>query len=330
MREVSIIIVGFGKIGRAVARTIASKDSDIAGEFGVRLKVVGICDMVGSVLDEGGIDLGKVAEKPWGKHKDFVGRKTIDVIRSLKADIVVEATPGNVSDGEPGLSHIKAALESGKNVVTSNKAPLVVAFRELKSLARRNGVDLRYEATVGGAIPIINLYESELKPNTINSILGVLNGTTNYILTKMSEEGVEFDAALKEAQNLGLAEPNPEYDVKGIDTAAKVVILSNALLGKNVSLKDVKIVGIDEITPEAVDLAKEYGFEIKLIGDVKNLEVSPRLVPREHPLNIPGNLNAIMLETDIAGPLTLVGAGAGPKETSSSILSDIIAIAKKL
>ncbi|MCX6694989.1 MAG: homoserine dehydrogenase, partial [Candidatus Altiarchaeota archaeon] len=146
-----------------------------------------VCEAKGSAVDERGIDLAKLLESP-----NWSSRKTIDVIRSVPADIVVEVTPGSIRDGEPGLSHIKAALESGKNVVTSNKAPLVVAFSELSELAKKRGVKLKFEATVGGAIPLINLYENDLAPNSIESILGVLNGTTNYILTKMSQEGVDY------------------------------------------------------------------------------------------------------------------------------------------
>jgi len=324
MKDVRLIIVGFGKIGRGVAETILQK-RQIMEEIGLNLKVVAVCEMKGCAVDPNGVDLKGLLEGKvrWG------ARKTLDVIREQDADVVVELTPGNIETGEPGLSHIKEALQVGKNVVTSNKSPLVVAYKELMELAKKNGVTLRFEATVGGAIPLINTFERELKANKARNIYGILNGTTNFILSKMIEEGVDFKSALKEAQDLGYAETNPDYDVKGIDTAAKVVILANSMLGMNIKLKDVKVEGIERITPEAVELAKQYGFVIKLVGDVAGREVSPRLIPEDHPLNVGGSLNAVQVETDIAGNITLIGRGAGPKETSSAILSDIIAVAEK-
>jgi homoserine dehydrogenase len=239
-------------------------------------------------------------------------------------------TPGNIQTGEPGLGFMKAALNSGKHVVTSNKSPLSLAFSELSGLSLKNGVKLKFEATVGGAIPIINTCTNELKGNTILNIYGILNGTTNYILSKMGEEGIDFKVALKEAQNLGFAEPDPSYDLKGVDSAAKVVILANSIFGMDIRISDLKVSGIEGITSETVELASEYGFAIKLVGDVKNREVSPRLVALDHPLNVPGNLNAVLVQTDTAGDISLIGAGAGPKETSSAILGDVLSIADLL
>jgi homoserine dehydrogenase len=325
MRTVNLIIVGFGNIGRGLAGTLVKKKAALR-QRGVNLRVVAVCEVKGCVVDENGVNLSQLLKGSvrWGRHK------TLDVIRNVDADIMVELTPGDINTGEPGLRHIKAALESGKHVVTSNKSPLVVAYHELVELARKNNLQLRYEATVGGAIPIINTCTNELKVNSAKNIYGILNGTTNYILSKMSEEGVDFKVALKEAQTLGLAETNPDYDIKGIDSAAKVVILANSLMGMNIRMSDLRIRGIDGVTPEAVEVAKEHGYAIKLVGDVAAKEVSPRLVPLDHPLNVSGNLNAILVETDVAGEITLVGAGAGPKETSSALMSDILAIAEGL
>ncbi|MFH1788131.1 MAG: homoserine dehydrogenase, partial [Candidatus Altiarchaeota archaeon] len=187
-----------------------------------------------------------------------------------------------------------------------------------------------FEATVGGAIPVMNLMEYCLQVNEVKSAYGILNGTTNYVLSKMGEEGVALEAALKEAQALGYAEPDPTYDIEGVDSAAKVVILANALLGKNVSYSDMKVSGITEITSEAMELAKKQGYVIKLVGDVLRLEVSPRLVQVSHPLNVSGSLNALMLNTDVAGDVTLIGRGAGARETSSSVVSDVLSIAKNV
>jgi homoserine dehydrogenase len=325
MREVRIIIVGMGNIGRGLVQTLIEKAQHLKG-IGYDVRVVAVCEVKGCAVDEGGVDLKRLLE---GKLR-WEERKTLDVIREAPADIVVELTPGNINTGEPGLSHIKAALSAGKSVVTSNKSPLVVAYGELAKLAAENKVQLRFEATVGGAIPVINTCTNELKSNTIRNVYGIFNGTTNFILWKMAEEGVDFKTALKEAQNLGFAESNPDYDIKGIDTAAKVIILANAIMGKDLRLKDLKVTGIEGVTPEAIELAKDYGYAIKLVGDVAAAEVGPRMVPVEHPLNVPGNLNAVLVETDLADDITLIGAGAGPKQTSSAILGDILEVAERL
>jgi homoserine dehydrogenase len=283
----------------------------------------------GCLTPEKGVDLEKALTTALPQLDGWREAKTKDVIREVEADIVVELTPGNIQTGEPGLSHILTALSSGKHVVTSNKAPLAVAYRRIMDEAAKNGRAVRFEATVGGAIPIMNLMEYCLPANEVTHAYGILNGTTNYILSKMAEEGVPLESALKEAQELGYAEPDPKYDLDGVDSAVKVVILANALLGKDVSYRDMKVTGIRDITSEAVELARKSGYVIKLVGDVKRLEVSPRLVPVNHPLNVSGSLNALMLNTDVAGDLTLIGRGAGAKETSSSILSDILSVSGK-
>jgi homoserine dehydrogenase len=244
----------------------------------------------------------------------------------VEADVVLELTPSNINSGEPGLGHMLKALKAGCHVVTSNKAPLALKYGQVMKAAKKAGKTVKFEATVGGGIPIINLREGSLKANEITNIYGVLNGTTNFILSKMSEEGVSLEVALKEAQELGYAETDPSQDVSGLDTAAKVAILANALMNKNVSIKDVKVSGIGEITSDTVELALKHGHAVKLIGDVRSLEVSPRLIPLKHPLNVSGSLNAIMLESDVSGPITLIGAGAGARETSSSLLSDLLEV----
>ncbi|MFH1403513.1 MAG: homoserine dehydrogenase [Candidatus Altiarchaeota archaeon] len=324
-----IILVGFGVIGRGLAETLLCKRRPLA-ENGVKMKVVALCEKNGSAVNPDGLDLKKALNDGVESLAEWGGRKTMNVIEDVNADIVVELTPGSISDGGVGLKHIRQALKSGKSVVTSNKSPLVVAYEELTDLAGREGLELKFEATVCGAIPLISLCKNQLKASGIKNIHGVFNGTTNYILSKMSEEGVEFEAALKEAQLLGYAETNPEYDVKGIDTAAKVVILANSILGLNAKYSDVTVTGVDKITSESIELADKHGYVIKLIGDAAKLEVSPMLVPKDHPLNVSGTLNSVLIETDTAGDITLVGAGAGPLETSSAILSDILEVAGRM
>ncbi|PKP54505.1 MAG: homoserine dehydrogenase [Candidatus Altiarchaeales archaeon HGW-Altiarchaeales-3] len=322
-------------MGRGFCDVLARKKKFINEKFNINLEIAAICEFNGSIVNPSGIsvpDIKKLiaCEIKLSDHKNWTAMKSTDVLREIDADIAVELTPGNIKTGEPGLGHIIAALENKKHVVTSNKAPIAIQFHELMALAQKNNLKLNYEAAVGGAVPIINLYRETLQINNINSIYGILNGTTNYILTKMTMDDITFDAALKEAQDLGFAETDPTYDIEGIDTAVKVVILANSLMNKTVKFEDVKVTGIKDITPEAIDSAKKNGFVIKLIGDVEKLEVSPRLVPKSSPLNVDGTLNAIMLETDIAEDITIIGRGAGAKETSSALFSDVLSICKEL
>jgi homoserine dehydrogenase len=325
LKEVKLIIVGFGVIGRGLANTLLDKRSHLRSQ-GLDLKVAGVCEAQGSIVSDSGVDLKRLlSSKPrWGRAK------TQDVIRDTEADIVVELTPGNIKTGEPGLSHMVWALNSGKHVVSSNKSPLVVAYDKLLGLAGKNNLSLKFEATVAGAIPVLETLKRELRANKAQNIYGILNGTTNYILSKMAEEGVDYHAALAEAQSMGYAESDPKYDIMGVDTGAKLTILSNYVLGEPVKFSELTIEGIERVTPEAVHLAGHYGYAIKLVADVRGKTVAPTLIPKDHPLNIPGNLNAVLVETDLAGDLTLIGAGAGPRETSSALLQDIIETSKQL
>jgi homoserine dehydrogenase len=332
MKTVKLIVVGFGNIGKGFLDVLQIKQKEIQKNYDLSLKVSAVCEYNGCLVNEKGIDLSSALDYSrkgkMEKHSDWKRMKTLDAIKEVDADIVLELTPGDIKTGEPGFTHIKKALESGKHVVTSNKAPLALHFQEINSLAGKKGLKFGYEATVGGAIPIINLYRDQLEINKVNSIYGVLNGTSNYILTKMYCENLDYGTALKEATELGIAEKDPSYDLKGIDTAVKLVILANSIMKKKITYKDIKVEGIEEITPEALELAKKNNYTIKLIGDVNSQTVSPRLIPVNHPLNVSNTLNAIMLDMDVAGKLTLVGHGAGRTETASAIFSDVMDIVR--
>jgi homoserine dehydrogenase len=181
-------------------------------------------------------------------------------------------------------------------------------------------------------MPLMNLVRECIQADEVKSMEGILNGTTNYILTKMSKGGMDLETALREAQELGYAEADPTYDVEGIDAAAKGVILANDIMGWSKKFSDVKITGIRGITKEAVQLAKKNGYVIKLIVEVKNgsVSVGPKLVPENHPLNIESNLNAVMFKTDIGRDVVIIGRGAGGRETQSAIFSDVLRISKDL
>jgi homoserine dehydrogenase len=329
MKTVRISIIGFGAVGQGVARSILSKHEHLCKQ-GIDLKVIGISDSKGCLINAQGIDLEKALARKKQKGSIKGSENALDIIRDVEHEIVVEVTPTNIDNGEPGLSNMTAAFRAGKHVVTSNKGPLALCFSSLKEEAEDNGVLFRYEATVGGAVPIFNLAHEALAGNAVLGIEGILNGTTNYILTRMAEERLSYELVLKEAQELGIAETDPSYDVEGIDSACKLVIIANSIFGKNATYRDVDVTGITKITPEALELAGKNNYVVKLICEAGNgnLTVAPRLVPKRHPLAVGGTLNVASIMTDLAGRITISGKGAGSIETASSILSDILYIVK--
>ena len=292
------------------------------------LKLVGIASSRGYIQREKGFT---VEELPEAIHRfgEFREAPASELIDKRVADLLVELTPTNVEDGEPGLSHIKQALAQGMDVVTANKGPIALAYEELMSLAEENGSMLLYEATVGGGIPLISLHGRCLAADELTSVRGILNGTTNYILSRMHFEGMTLDLALKEAQMLGIAERNPTLDLEGIDTALKILILANSLMNAGKKLSDVKIKGITKITSEAIMAAKESGMTIKLIGVASEdeLSVAPRLIRLSDPLCVHGTLNAVSFNFKILGNLTIIGEGAG-ESTISALLNDIHEVVK--
>lgn len=334
-----ITLVGFGNLGQGLAKVLLEKEDYLEKTSGFTPEVVAAVDIDGAAVDQDGLDLrslleyaeenGTIARYPKSGQEDT---SALDVIKAVDSDLVVELTPTSIEDGEPGLTHIKEAMKMGKHVVTSNKGPLVVSFQELMELSEQNEVEFRYSATVGGAIPIIGLAQKQLSGDSISEIHGVLNGTTNYILTRMADEGAPFDVVLREAQELGAAEEDPTLDIEGIDTAAKITILANSLLDRNVKLDDVEVEGITRIGPEVLRLARESGNEVRLVGIASSdtLEVSPRLVSSGHPLAVRGTLNSVTLKTDLAREITISGFGAGPRETSSALLGNIVDVYKSM
>lgn len=330
-----LLLAGFGTVGSGVARALYEKKEGIEKKTGKKISVIGISTSKGTVIDEKGIDLqfaySLARENKLYTHKDFEPDTSSEkAVKNLDYDCLVETTPTNVDNGEPGITLIKNALRRQKHVVTSNKGPLALNFRELTELAEKNKVLLKYEATVGGAMPVFNLLEGCLHVNRIEKVYGILNGTTNYILSKMFRESTTYELALAEAQEMGIAEKDPAYDVEGIDAASKLSILSNFVFGNNVTVRDVETTGITNISQEAIELAKKNGYIIKLVAyaDEKKLSVSPRLVPVNHPLAIDGTLNIIEFHTDMAGKIRVLGEGAGHMQTASAVLGDILEAAK--
>ncbi|GAA5262744.1 homoserine dehydrogenase [Methanocalculus sp. MC3] len=313
-----VAIIGFGAVGQGLARALADTGFTITA----------VADSRSAAIDADGLNIPDIlARKEETGLCGDTGIGSAAILSSGVFDILVEVSPTNADTGEPALSTIRSALAMGKHVVTSNKGPIACAYHELKALADQKGVKLGYEATVAGAVPIVSGLRQGLAGNTISSLHGILNGTCNYILTRMRDEGLTYPQALQEARDLGYAEADPTYDVKGIDAAIKLVILANTLLGMDIRLSDVAITGIDSITPEALSLAEAEGATIRLIGEIlpgKNqVRVSPRVISLDHPLVVDGTLNAISVCCDLAGPVTFIGKGAGPYPTASAILSDL-------
>ncbi|OPY31354.1 MAG: homoserine dehydrogenase [Methanomassiliicoccales archaeon PtaU1.Bin124] len=325
-----VVLVGFGTVGQGVAESIYLKNNLFQEGFGDDLRVVAAFDSKTYVIDKKGLDpIDLVKAKT---NKGVIGQRRKedikDMLPEIEYDVLVEMTPTNIVDARPGLDHFRAALSAGKDIVTSNKGPLALKFRELSRLAQKNRCMMRFEASVGGATPVINLASELLKCERISSIRGIMNGTCNFILSRMESEGLPWEPALREAQQMGFAETDPSYDIDGIDSACKVAILANAIMNKDVTVHDVERTGIRGINLDAVNLAAQEKKVVRLIGEIteKGVEVAPRLIPRGHPLSISGTLNTFHIQTDLAGEITVAGRGAGRYETASAVMSDLWAL----
>jgi homoserine dehydrogenase len=334
-----IILVGYGVVGKGVTTILARRYSENLKDTGFNPKIVAIADIDGAVINPRGLSPEKLEAikqrgYPISKDPDFgcPGISALNVIESVEAEVVVEVTPVNIKTGEPALSHITKAFKTGKHVVTTNKGPLALAMPALTELAEYNNVYLRFSGTVGGGTPMLEFAKRCLAGDRILAIRGILNGTTNYILTEMSQNHVTFQDALSNAQKLGYAEREPSMDIEGFDTACKVVILSNWIMNKKITLKDVDITGIRDVTLQALEEASRRNSTIKLIGSIEGdkAKVKPTEIPLTNPLCVSGVLNAITFSTEYAAEQTLIGRGAGGIETASAVLRDLLDIRRKL
>lgn len=336
-----IALLGYGNVGRAVARLLESRRNHLEG-IGLYPKLVAVADSRGVAINPGGLDYSKLEEAKRsrgsvGFYPDYgrIGVKAVEIIsdRLVDVDVVIEVTPTNIADGEPGLTHIREALKSGLHVVTANKGPLALAMPSLLELARHTGRGLMFSGTVGGGTPFIRFAEKCLAGDRILGLEGILNGTCNYILSSM-ENGLSFEQALREAQRLGYAEADPSMDVDGWDTACKIVILAVHIMGARITLKDVEVKGIRGVTKEDLTEACKRGSTVKLLGSVDAKRgrawVAPVEIPRNSPLAVSGNLNALTFHVEDLGSITMIGKGAGGIETAHNILKDLIELKMKL
>jgi homoserine dehydrogenase len=335
---VRIILVGYGVVGQSLTDILLRRSIETIKDYGFNPKVVAIVDRGGAAINLKGLNLekmlalkkndGTVAADPEFGHPQM---SSSAVIESVEAEVVVEATPTNVKNGEPGLSHIKTAFKSGKHVVTTNKGPLALALPALMELADYNKVYLRFSGTVGGGTPVLELAKKCLLGDKIVVIRGILNGTTNYILTEMEEKHITFQQALEDAQKLGYAETDPTMDIDGIDSACKVVIMANWIMNKKFTLKDVSVQGIRGVSLQALEEASKKGNTIKLIGSIDgNPTVAPMEISKRDPLCVSGVLNAVTFVSKFAGEETIIGRGAGGMETASAVLRDLLDIKHNL
>lgn len=336
---VNLTFIGFGVVGQGLAEILLDKAQELEKTHGFTYKAVAICDILkGSVYNPDGIDLQAALDAVKGGTKlddalpGETGWDALKTIREADADIVLEASYTDIKTGEPATSHFRAALESGRDLATTNKGPVALHFRELDDLAREKGVHFRFEGTVMSGTPVLNLCREDLAGCEIKAIRGILNGTTNYILSEM-ENGLSYEKALEQAQQLGYAEAVPDADVLGWDAMAKVIILSNTLMGAELKPDDIDCTGITEITLDDVKAALDEGCRWKLIGSTTKADgkvvgtVKPEKIPLSDPLAaVMGPTNALTFETDLLGPVTIQGAGAGRLETGFSLLTDILAI----
>jgi homoserine dehydrogenase len=320
-KTIGIGLLGLGTVGTGVAQILAGKAESLAEQAGLPLVLRKVL-----VRDVHRRRQVQVDPKLMTSHPE-------EVLTHPQVDIVIELIGGE----HPATEYIKQALARAKHVVTANKEVIAKHGHELFSVAKKHNADIRYEASVGSGIPLISTFQHDLAANSISAIHAIVNGTTNYILTRMAQEGLDFASTLKQAQKLGYAEADPANDIEGIDAAYKLVILSNLAFGTKFTPQDVYREGISNIATRDFSYAREFGYAIKLLAIAKRdrdkveMRVHPVFVPQDFELaKIDGVYNAVEVETDLAGKLVFYGEGAGALRASSAVLADVLAIAKNI
>ena len=314
-------LLGLGVVGGGVAQVLTNQRESLAKKSGVDIKLGGVL-----VRD-------KSKPRSFDINTNLITENPSEIIENPEIDIIVELMGGE----EPALDYILQSLSNNKHVVTANKEVIAKHSSKIHDVASRNQVNLFYEASVAGGTPIIGPLSNELVSNEILSLRGIINGTTNYILSKMEQEGADLESTLSQAQQLGYAEADPTNDIEGFDAAYKIAILSTLSFRTQISVDDIFCEGITKLDPLDFVYAKELGYSIKLLAIANNdkngilIRVHPTMLPTSHPLaGISGVLNAIEVETDLIGKVMFHGAGAGSKPTSSAVIADIIKISRSI
>jgi homoserine dehydrogenase len=332
----TIMLAGYGHVGREFGRLLAEKSADIKDRYNLDFKLVGVYGKEGCLYEPEGIHIPTLLECGTGSEALNRYSKAMHLpieSSNFKADVLVEATPTNVDNGGPGLVYITNAIENQMDVVAISKGALVKSFKQIMEAARAKNVKIKYSGATAAALPTLDIGEFSLAGSEIRSIEGILNGTTNYILTCMHEDDLSYQEALLSAQEKGIAETNPDLDVKGIDSACKIMLLSNCLLGTNYSLQDVSIVGIDKVTKEEIQAANDRGMKVKLIAkaikvdDQVHISVSPCEISPDHLLaGVKGTNKGVMFNTDTMGSVSAIGGASNPRGAAAAALKDLINI----
>jgi homoserine dehydrogenase len=333
-----LAFIGFGTVGQGLAEILLERKDLLKKEYGFEWTIVAISDIIkGSIYDPKGLDIRKCLDlvKATNNLSNYnaphKGWDSLKTIKESNADIIIEVSYTDIKTGEPGLTHVRAAIAVDKHIAMTNKGPMIVASASLLKEAVDRKILLRFEGTVMSGTPVMLLGIRSLKAAGITKLQGILNGTTNFILTKM-EQGESYASALKTAQELGYAEAKPESDVEGWDAVGKVIILANTLMGASLKVTDVPCEGITKLTPADINSAAKENMKWKLIGEVNKdpsgkitASVKPTKIPMTHPLaGIKGATNALTFTTELMGEITIIGAGAGRKETGFALLTDLL------
>ena len=334
--SINLALVGFGNVGRAFAEQLTQRRDWLKSSLNLKPRVVGVADRSGVVIDRDGLDVMALAKikASGGKLAEHSAspKEIIEHFATAEANIVVETLPSNLtSQGEPAITFASESLTRGLHVVTANKAVLLFAGSRLERLAAESGARFMHSGATCAALPTLSFARRELIGAEITEIRGILNGTTNYILTRMNEDGLSFEAALSEAQAAGIAEPDPRYDIEGWDSAVKLLILANVLMQAEAGFDDVVRRGLDALPAHLIEESRAAGGAIKLIAEAKRqdgqikLSVSPQIVlPTESLFAVRGSNKAIEFRTDLYGTLLVAGGASSRTAVAATMLKDVI------
>lgn len=321
MKPIKVGLLGLGTVGTGVVRIVENHQEDLKNQVGSAIEIEKI--VVSNVNKQRNVAVAasKLTDDAW------------EVIRHPEIDVIIEVMGGTTTTKE----YIVEALKLGKHVVTANKDLMALYGGELLEIAQQHGCDIYYEASVAGGIPILRTLVDGFSSDRITKIMGIVNGTTNYILSKMTQEGVSYADVLKEAQELGYAEADPTSDVEGLDAARKMTILARLGFHTNVDLQDVSVQGISKVTKEDIQYAKRLGYQLKLLGIAEcdenqvSVSVQPTMVQNSHPIaSVNGVFNAVLVTGEAVGETMFYGAGAGELPTATSVVADLVAVSKNM
>lgn len=332
-----IAIIGYGVVAKNFHKMVEERREELKGRFGIVPKVVAVCDRGGFVHKQRGLKYNELVRVKEGKgtvaalEGGVKGGRGVDMIDEVEAEVLIEASVANFKNGQPAMDHIIRAFERRMHVITCNKPPLALAMPSLVEMAWHYGVEFLYSGTVGGGTPFLSFTSRALKGNVVLSLKGILNGTSNFVLTRMEEKGWSLDEALEEARRLGYAEEDPTLDIGGFDAAAKLVILINHAMNRRITLRDVKVSGIEHVDRRMIEDARKRGRSIKLIARSDPVpQVGVEELELNDPLNVRSTLNAVAFNVSGLGEVVLIGRGAGGVETASSLLRDLVELKDRL